>query len=117
MISLMARRILILMALWTLVFVMPLCVGGVVHHSCEYDRAADCSHESACAQDPCALKVVSGDSSLKLTQHHLVSVPLVPVLLAAVPSLLAPGREAATLMAVLPRQRQLYPQGTFPLLI
>jgi len=117
MIPLMARPLLLLMALWTFVLAMPLCVGGVVHHSCEQDRRADCSHESGCAQDPCALKVVSGDSHQLLTQHQLASAPLVPVLLFAVTSLLAPVRETAALMAVLPRQRQLYPQGMFPLLI
>lgn len=113
----MARPFVILVTLWTFIFVMPLCVSGAVHHVCDKDRAADCSHESQCAQDPCALKVVSGNSLQHLTQHHLISAQLVSIIPAPTLSLLTLSRETVTLTDVLLRYRQLYPKGAFPLLI
>jgi hypothetical protein len=50
----MHRAILILAAVWTLLCVPALCMGGLLTHACECGASLECGHEDACATDPCS---------------------------------------------------------------
>ncbi len=48
------RVILSATAIWAVLLVPVLCLGGVASHACECTPVTTCSHESGCASDPCA---------------------------------------------------------------
>jgi hypothetical protein len=106
-----------ILALWTLILSMPLCVSGVVKHPCTVGHATDCPHEASCAQDPCSLKMTPSGSWQQLTQHPLVMGPLLPAVLASACLFLSAGLPVHDLTVFLPRHGSSYPSGLFPLLI
>lgn len=105
----MVRTLTLLMALWTFLLLMPLCVGGGVLHPWEEGQSATCPHEDGCAQDPCALKVVPSDSLQQLIQHYPVTVQLLPVMLSFLWSLLPPGLAVAGVRLLPSWPEQPYP--------
>src|SRR5262245_31067827 len=113
----MVRACTLVLALWVFVLSMPLCVSGVVRHPCDEDHATDCSHETSCAQDPCALKITSSHSAQHLAQPVPIIVSYLPVVISCVGLSLTLGLQVSELRDLLPQPRYSYPHGTFPLLI
>lgn len=112
-----SRFLILIAALWTLVLSAPLCISGVVAHPCETCVEA-CSHEAACPQDPCSLKVSWNDATKTLSSHiHFDTTPLLHAWLTPVALAFSLQEKALTDAALLPRNEQPYPMGTFPLLI
>ena len=113
----MARFLTLIAALWTLVLSAPLCVSGVAAHPCETCAEA-CSHEAACPQDPCSLKVSQNETTKTLSSHVQLEVTsLLPTWLTPVAFAFSLQEKALTEATFLPRNEQPYPMGTFPLLI
>lgn len=113
----MAPAFTLIVALWTMILSAPLCASGMVAHPCD-PCAADCSHESNCTQDPCALKVLQDKTTH--TQASLLQsdmLPLLPTWLTPVPIAFSFDEQAWRAGAFLPRTTQPYPIGLFPLLI
>ena len=113
----MTRFFTLVAALWTVVLSAPLCVSGVVAHSCETCAKA-CPHEAACPQDPCSLKVSRNDTTNTLSSHvHLDATSLLPMWLTPVALAFSLQEKSLTDAALFPRNEQPYPMGAFPLLI
>lgn len=113
----MVRFFTLVTALWILVLSAPLCVSGVVAHACETCEAV-CSHEAACPQDPCSLKVSQIETTKTLSSHiHLDAIPLLHTWLTPVALAFSWQEKALTDAALFLRNGQPYPMGTFPLLI
>lgn len=113
----MVRFFTLIAALWTVVLSAPLCISGVIAHPCETCAEA-CSHEAACPQDPCSLKVSRNDTSKILSSHvHFDAIPLLHTWLTPVALVFSLQEKALTDAALFPRNEQPYPMGAFPLLI
>lgn len=113
----MARLFTLIAALWAVVLSAPLCVSGVAAHPCETCAKA-CSHETACPQDPCSLKVSQNDTTNTLSSHvHCDALPLLYAWLIPVAHAFSLQEKAWTDAALFPRNEQPYPKGAFPLLI
>jgi len=113
----MARFFTLIAALWTLVLSAPLCVSGVAAHPCEICAEA-CSHEAACPQDPCSLKVSQNETTNTLLSHaHCDALPLFHVWLPPVELAFSLEEKTLTDATLLPHNEQPYPVGAFPLLI
>ena len=113
----MARFLTLIAALWTLVLSAPLCVSGVAAHPCETCAEA-CSHEAACPQDPCSLKVSQKDMSKTLLSHvSLDALSLLHTWLPPIALAFSWQAHALTDAALFRRNEQPYPMGAFPLLI
>src|SRR5581483_1752610 len=114
----MGRKILFIAAFLVLVLALPLCSSGVLLHACETCAEAACSHESNCAQDPCSPHVIQNETTNTLSSlvhcnaHPLLHTWLTPATLAF--SFHEQARREATF---LPRTKQPYPIGAFPLLV
>lgn len=113
----MARKFTVLLVLWAFVLSMPLCASGVATHPCETCEAV-CSHEAACPQDPCSVKVSQNDTTNTLSSHlHGDAVPLLHVWLPPVALAFSSQEKALSNAALFPRHEHPYPMGVFPLLI
>lgn len=113
----MARVFTLIVALWTVVLSAPLCASGMVTHPCE-PCAADCSHEAACPQDPCAITVLQSDSTTPLACHgHCDALPVLYASLTPIAHAFSFQEKAWRAAAFVPRNEQPYPMGAFPLLI
>lgn len=49
----MVRGATVLTAVWALLALPALCVGGVIVHPCDCAATSGCGHEAACWTDPC----------------------------------------------------------------
>lgn len=113
----MARFFTLIAALWAVVLSAPLCVSGVVTHPCETCVEA-CSHEAACPQDPCSLKVSKNETTDTLSSHvHFDALPLLHTWRTPVALAFSLQEKALTDAALFPHHKQPYPMGAFPLLI
>ena len=113
----MARFLTLIAALWTLVLSAPLCVSGVAAHPCE-TCVEVCSHEAACPQDPCSLKVSQNDTTKTLSSYvHLDVTSLLPTWLPPVALAFSVQEKSLIDAALFPCNEQPYPMGAFPLLI
>ena len=113
----MGQFLTLIAALWTLVLSAPLCVSGVAAHSCE-TCVEVCSHEAACPQDPCSLKVSQNDTSKTLSSHvYLDALSLLHTWLPPVALAFSLQEQPLTDAVLFPRNEQPYPMGAFPLLI
>ena len=50
------------MALWAVLAMPALCLGGILVHACDCGGAVQCGHESACWYDPCVQTMVRDES-------------------------------------------------------
>src|SRR5688572_28763739 len=113
----MARFFTLIVALWAVVLSAPLCVSGMVTHPCE-TCVEVCSHEAACPQDPCSLRVSQNDTTKTLSSYgQLDAIPLLHTWLTLVAHIVSLQEKALTDAALFPCNEQPYPTGTFPLLI
>jgi len=95
----------------------PLCISGVVAHPCETCAEA-CSHEAACPQDPCSLKVSQNETTKTFASHvYLYATPLLHAWLTPIALAFSLQEKALTDAMLFPRNEQPYPMGAFPLLI
>ena len=100
----MGQFLTLIAALWTLVLSAPLCVSGVVAHPCE-TCVEVCSHEAACPQDPCSLKVSQNDTSKTLSSYvHLDATSLLPTWLTPVALAFSLQEKALTDATLFPSQ-------------
>jgi hypothetical protein len=113
----MTRFFSLMVALWAVVLSSPLCVSGVVMHQCE-TCAKDCSHEAACPQDPCSLKVSKNETVNSLSsQVHFDATFLLCSCVSPVALAFSMYENVLTAVALFPPNTQPYPLGAFPLLI
>ena len=70
----------LVLAFWATAIGPSLCLAGVLTHPCEPHASQDCSHESACAEDPCGQVVKAQDDSAQTSPQLKVS-PFPPALL------------------------------------
>jgi hypothetical protein len=71
------QRILLIVAVWTLLAIPALCLGGILTHTCLCDADVTCGHEDSCASDPCfqSTRATANKSlSTSIFTSHLVSV-------------------------------------------